>query len=417
MKFVIAGLEHVLDDQERILRELGHTIVGRTSILARAGELLSLPGYEAVLIAFHPDEAETLLKNSRPGDASIYVYVEAIDPGTWRRFVPYRAVLVTPGRERTIYPKAVAAREPETEISWVPEEVARADAEARAAKLEQKPPAQVLKNRILMTYSPKGGVGKTTFSVLSGYFLVRNGYKTVVVDLDHSRSGSDVGRKFGYFSISGRQPKRTVASFHNFPMRDYGSWETVKEYVHQAVPGLPLYYAAAPFSTQDAMLLTADLIDRTLAVLSHHFDVILIDTGDDLREHNVQALRLAQIVFFLVSYDIDVIDAAYQFVKHDVPALNLPLERFRLILTSVPEKKHFKELEIAEQIMLPLFGTLPEDPELRMTRMNRNLAQDAYLDTAYGKALQKIIRQIVPIAAEEKKSGLFNRLFRKKVIL
>lgn len=412
MKFVLAGKDYMLETQESILKELGHKIVAKTTLLSQSHDLLKLNGYDGVVLAFSPEETITLLQNTDV-KGSVYVYVESIDVSLWRQMAKFGVTFVTPGREKSIYPKEEQMNAEDATIN-IPERILEEDRRVRAEHVAQteRGPSAVLKKRILMVYSPKGGVGKTTFSVSSAYYLARHGYKVVVVDLDHSRSGSDIARKFSFFALSGRHPKRSVLAFHNFPMRDYADWRVVSEYVQSTPTGLPLYFVPSSIVNEDNIMLTKDLVQKMVSVLSHHFDIIIIDTGDDLREHNVEALKIAQEVFLIVPMGVDEIDAAYQFVSQDVPKMNIPLEKIKLLLTSVPDNRRKEAIDAATKTMLPLFGILPEDKHLRELRKEKVFVNDALLDTPYGQAMQKIVKQVVPISEVEKKIPWFKKLIK-----
>ncbi|WP_028987613.1 AAA family ATPase [Thermicanus aegyptius] len=418
MNVLLAGDSGFIDEQQRNLREMGHNVVALATSIPKAADLFRSAGYDGVFLGFPLEDAVTLLKDIKPkAGAKVWVLVNAINLDVWKALAPLGAIPVVHGMEK----ETLKTTETKTEEKTDPTEeddVKKKDIAARKMKVSEKTAKfGVLKHRIFAVYSPKGGVGKTTLATFLGYSIAKNtNLKVSIIDLDHTREGSDVARKFGLFSITDDMQKiKTIVNFHRFPEKEYRSWDKIRDFLQET--SLPsLYYLASPMNVEDNELITAELTEKVAYILKNHFDILIFDLADDLRGGNVKAMEISDAILFVSGADIDSIDISSGFIRRTVTKLNLPLEKFRLVLNQIPDRPLYTLQSVSEKIGLPLFAEIPEDPELRKWRTEKNAVTDAIFETKYGKALKELTKNLLPEGSfvAKKKQSFLSRLFGRK---
>ncbi len=418
MNILLAGNSAFIEEQQEKIKETNHTIIAVATSVAKAADFFHSVGYDAVLLGFELDDTITLLKDFRPKNGvRIWVSVPSITLDVWKKVATIGAIPVIHGTELQFIRNISSENNKEShqekksldKVTVTTKDKGRL--EVKTAKIG------VLKHRIFSVYSAKGGVGKTTLSTYLGHTIVKHTNLNVcIVDLDHTREGSDIARKFGVFSITSEVPKNIITNFARFPEKEYRSWEKVAEYLKETnTPNL--YFLASPWNIEDHNLLTDELIEKVTYILKQHFDIIIFDLSDDIRSNNKKAMELSDTILFISGADIDSIDISSSFVHRTVNKLQLPLEKIRLVLNQMPNKLPYSLEDISHKAGLPLFAKIPEDPELRKPRIEKIAVTD-YISskTPFGLAVLELAKSILPEGsiAIGKKKPWWKRLFSRR---
>ncbi|MFT9486614.1 MAG: CpaE family protein [Tepidibacillus sp.] len=422
MNILLCGESSFVEDQQNKISEVGHTVVAIATSVARAADFFKSIGYDAVLLGFDTEDSIALLENIRPPEGvKVWVSVQNVTLPVWNKMAVLNAIPVLRGSESKIL-KSIGQngtqKEKEDNEPDDFKELRKKDFAVRMERVETKTAkVGVLKHRIYSIYSPKGGAGKTTVGTYLAYTIAKHtNLKVCIVDLDHTREGSDVARKFGYFLVSGQVPNNVITNFAKFPEREYSSWAKVSEYLAET-DITNLYFLASPWNIEDEKLLTNELIDKVTYILKQHMDIIIFDMSDDIRVNNKRALELSDSVLFVSGADVDSIDIASGFVQRTMNKLNLPVEKLRLIFNQVPSKIPYTLQEAAQKIGIPLFGEIPEDVELRKLRTEAIGVSDIISSrTPFGFAVYRLAQDILPpgsIASSQLKVPWYKKLLKR----
>ncbi|PTQ52231.1 MAG: hypothetical protein HSCHL_0702 [Hydrogenibacillus schlegelii] len=394
MKLIIAGEDRFLEEMERLPVEILF-IARQPADLHRA---LFHGGYDEVFIGFPPDVSLQVLRNIR-GAKNVAVVFESV--GDLQRFgrevfqlggVP---VLLEDVRRR--FEKKAARPAPSVPARIVEEELRRRE--------ERSPAPRASDPKVFAVYAPKGGVGKTTFSAYFAAHLSVLGKKTVGVDVDNVKVGADLGRRFGFFVRREGTNYRNILDFTSFPAEQYHRWELVRDYVVPVRDFPNLSLVLNPPRPVD-LGYGYDLVEKTVAVLRYHFDLVVMDLSPLPSQLNFDVFgRLADRVYFVVTPDPAVVDGARTFIEAATNA-GADLSKFHLIINMHDARRDPKPNQIARHVGLPIRGPesiLPYDPTFREKRVQMAILTAARLRaSAFGKGVERFVR--THLAPEEKKT-------------
>lgn len=156
-------------------------------------------------------------------------------------------------------------------------------------------PAEVVKSgAIVLCYSPKGGVGKTTTALNVAGSLAAGGHgNVVVVDLD--LQFGDVGVASGISRMDS-----SIAD-----LDDYGpniDLSYVRPLLKEVTAGFSLLMA--PADPSQALKVTPELISTTLGLLSQDFDWVIVDSPPAFTDGILAAFDIADIQIMVTTPDL-----------------------------------------------------------------------------------------------------------------
>lgn len=423
MRVVVCGPDSFMDSLLSRASGEGLQIVAVASTPAVAADLLMQGGFDAAVLGFSLGECEALLKECPP-EPYVPVLVSVGEGGhtaDWARLISFGATPVKAGAELDELTKLSGARALPRHGAKVrlPDDLAEFAKEDRAARLDevrrQTRPAKVamLRHRVFAFHSPKGGDGKTTLTVAFASSAARlAGLKVVVVDLDPTKEGSDVARRFGYFFTRGARPPATLSSWQDFPEEEWRLWDTVEKYV-VATQMKNLYILPSPWDVVEAHVVSRELVARVITTLKWHFDLVVIDTPSDLFEGVVEALDQADVVVVVSRPYLDEADVLAGFARRTIAKLRFPREKIRLVINMVPPDLPYSTREVAANAGLVEAASVPVDPAVAKVRFGGGVP-DASMASPFGKAVEGVVRAflpegLLPESESKKKGGL--RLF------
>lgn len=250
--------------------------------------------------------------------------------------------------------------------------------------------------QVLVVYSPKGGVGKSTLAVHLGLTYARRGLRTALADL----------AQFGSVACLLRLPQRGkgLSSVLTILRQEPGVAAAPRfvDYLREAMvahrfPGGQLdVLVAAPalkadqFRAEDAEQLLGGL-------LRAGYDVVLVDTSSELSERNVGAFAAATRILLTLTPDIAAAWHCLQAMEV-LQALLVPRERQVLVVNRLRRDVAFNLDEVRSLIGVPLAGILPEAPRRVQVPANRGRLVLPAGRFGYAAALRRLADRLCPQA-------------------
>ena len=257
----------------------------------------------------------------------------------------------------------------------------------------------VAKQEVIVFYSPKGGVGKTTLAVNLAALFARAGLRVAVIDFDVR---ANVG---------------IVLDIRNGPRLD--DWVSLtKELLdRRTVEGGMVRHPAGMWVLLglrrqiDGELLDKDLAAKILEAVRRCFDVVVVDVGPELRDSAVIAFDNATRIFLVSTFEKPAVKAAAEAAKI-LECLPDARMKMRLVLNRVPQKPDWPPRAVAELLNAPLVARIPEDPSVRVLMNRGEVPIVARPDGPFAAELRKLAEGMIPLQADaERRRGLLARLF------
>lgn len=167
---------------------------------------------------------------------------------------------------------------------------------------EPDPPAK----KIMVVFSSKGGVGKTTLSCNLAVCLAQETRKKVAL-VDLNLQGGDVAIMLNL------SPKGTIAEL--VQEEDRLEYSLVNTYLTPHMSGLKVL--PAPLRPEQAEVVTASHVEEILTLLKSNFDFVIVDTSPLFNDLNLSALEMADDILLTFTRDLPSI----KHVKTDLEVL------------------------------------------------------------------------------------------------
>ncbi len=198
-------------------------------------------------------------------------------------------------------------------------------------------------SKIVVCYSPKGGVGKTTLAVNLAYALATMNKKVALIDLS---------LQFGEVGVFLDIPKGdTIAD-----MVEERSFElsTIKSYLIRHQSGIQVMLSSS--SPEYAELIQPMHVNSILSSLRTEFDYVVVDMGVALGDCAVAAMETADTILLVVNEDIAALHDAKRSIKV-LEALNQQ-DKLKLVinkdgLSTITVKNVSSLLELPPALIVP----------------------------------------------------------------
>jgi pilus assembly protein CpaE len=224
---------------------------------------------------------------------------------------------------------------------------------AIGARLSDQP------RRLVVVYSPKGGVGTTTVAVnvAVAHAQSRAG-RVLIVDLD-----LQFGQVATHLNVN---PSHTIADL----ARDEQSLrepELFRTYVSHHPSGLDVL--AAPGSPEMAGLVTPQHVAQILETALQAFEGVVVDAGSTLDERSMVALESAEVVLLPVYPEISALRAVHAFLDYVNEAGSIGAKT-TFVLNNMFAKELLKMRDVESGLGARVALTLPYDPFLYLKAVN-----------------------------------------------
>jgi pilus assembly protein CpaE len=240
--------------------------------------------------------------------------------------------------------------------------------------------------RVVTIFSPKGGTGKTaTASNLAGA-LVKQGRRTLLLDLD---------LQFGDAAIAlGIEPDKTIYDLVVAP----GQLDSEKlaGYVTKHTSGLDLL--AAPLRPEDAELVTEGKVTALLEVARSSYEMIIVDTSPFFHGPMLATLDRTDELVVLCGIDVPTLKNV-ALAMQTLELLAFPASRVRYVMNRANAAAGLKAREVEAALKVKIAAELPSDGVVPLTVNRGNPAVFSEPRSDFAKAISALAKQLAPNAA------------------
>lgn len=260
--------------------------------------------------------------------------------------------------------------------------------------------------RVVVVYSPKGGVGTTTIAVnVAVAAAQRRPDKVVLVDLDLQFGGVATHLNL--------HPKQTIID----AVRDDAALrepELLRTYAMRHDSGL--HVLAAPTTPEAAEQMTPDHVINIIGTLLDGYESVVIDAGSTLDERILSVFELAETIILPVYPEIAALKAVHGLLDYLNEAGTFGAKA-TFVLNNMFAREILKPRDIEAALGTRISMDLPYDGFLYLKAINEGVP--IVLGAARSAPAERLTRLSatafgqdafsVPAAAPERKGGLFGR--------
>jgi Flp pilus assembly CpaE family ATPase len=241
---------------------------------------------------------------------------------------------------------------------------------------------------IVVTWSPKGGVGKTMLAVATALQCAQV-RKTVLVD--------------------GNPDNADLVSLLQCPnVPNISTWpgEVEQNAVEQHLVrrSSRLFLLPGPTRYVDEGVFTKDVMEHVLRTLRGAGMAVVVDLSSSLRDSTLMALDLADRILVPATLDLLSLTPLIRLAKEQ-DFLQLPLHKFRLVINRYTDTKEITAEDVREHSFCPVSGTIPSSRAVAAA-INRGECESALGPASpIGKALSGFLPELLPTGLESLDSG------------
>ncbi|MBN1941120.1 MAG: cell division ATPase MinD [Candidatus Diapherotrites archaeon] len=253
--------------------------------------------------------------------------------------------------------------------------------------------------------SGKGGVGKTSLIANVGVALAKNGFKVLLVDADVAMANLSL--------LLGMQS--SPITLHDVLLGE----SNIQDAIYDGPAGC--FFVPSGLSLETYRRVDSERLEAVVNSIEERYDFVLIDAPAGIEKNVMSAIAAAKEALIITTPDSPSLADA---LKTKLVAQRLGVNPIGVIVNFFRnEKGEIKPKDISKLLELPVFGIVPEDPEVRKSFMQENVAPvilrkpNSPASLAIKRIAEKISGKSMGVILEEKKPGFFSRLFsfrRKK---
>lgn len=230
--------------------------------------------------------------------------------------------------------------------------------------------------QVLTFYSPKDGLGRTTFLTNLGFLLVKKNKKVAILDFD---------LQFGDINIlTGIESRETVAEL--LQEQSNPTIEAIRQYVSIHDSGLNIL--CAPKNPEYAEKIGSNQLEKIIMALRTYYDYILIDTSSQFNEALLTCCELSTNVMLFTRADV----AALRQTKKAI-SLFASLgqkEKIMLLLYGYEKGNRIQKSDISRILTLDIWHEVPLDAKNATESINHGeLLAQAYPYSVLTKSCQE----------------------------
>jgi len=261
-----------------------------------------------------------------------------------------------------------------------------------------------VRDQIIVVYSPKGGVGKSTYSVNLAFSLAtctNLNPRVILVDMDVS---------FGNVaSILGLPHK---ANLLNWIRGDFK--ENLADLVYVSSES-GLHVLMSPPDPIDAGDINYKVVDKMLSILSKRYDFVIIDTNPALRALHKACFEWADTIVLVGTPQKPAL-RDLKLTENVFKKMQIPLDKIKLVINEVPKKQSLRLKDALSELQYSILGYIPEEPGVKVVENTGGVACLSGKCKDYARAHYEICNRLLGKNVLEKPSGfsLLKLLKREK---
>ncbi|MCR4424999.1 MAG: AAA family ATPase, partial [Firmicutes bacterium] len=248
----------------------------------------------------------------------------------------------------------------------------------------------VARQEVVVFYSPKGGVGKTTLSINFAAACLGNrgaGLRPVLLDFDLK---ADVAKMLQMKTFN------TVSKWVDYLGKSVER-QGLEAITAQHPCGLPIIPGIrSPLDAQD---LSPDLVESLLTAVRRYYDVVVVDTGPEIHDASLIAFEMATRIFMVGTVDITTLRNIAE-TEDQLRVLMVDPGKVSLVMNRLPAKPHISMREIANVLPYPIVARIPEDPQVQMACNDARIAVTDFPDNPFSAAVKKLAGGTLPVLNE-----------------
>lgn len=239
--------------------------------------------------------------------------------------------------------------------------------------------------RVLVVFSSKGGVGKTTLSVNLAIALAKASRQPVVI--------MDLDIQFGDVApMVGDAPLVTLFDLVK------GTAAVDADMLKRAVKRVAnnVYILAAPDNPEEADDVHADQVVQILHLLRETYAYVIVDTAPGYTDINVAAFDFADAILTVCTPDVVTLRTIGQALQVFYDGFHYPKDKVRIVLNRSGSKTGVETADIAQVLQTPIAFQLPSDGAFPVRAANEGhplLLQ--FPDSALSRAIQSMANDLV----------------------
>lgn len=213
-------------------------------------------------------------------------------------------------------------------------------------------------NRIIVVFSSKGGVGKTTLSCNLAVCLAQESRKNVAL-VDLNLQGGDVSVMLNL------SPRGTISDL--VKEEEKIEYSLVNSFMAPHMSGLKIL--PAPLRPEEADVITSGHIVEILTLLKNHYDFIIVDTTPLFNDLTLSAMEMADDILLTFTRDL----AAIKHVATDMEILDTLAmsDKVKLVLNQATLDYGIKINELEKRLNRSPAAMLPYDEKTVLSSVNK----------------------------------------------
>jgi pilus assembly protein CpaE len=221
--------------------------------------------------------------------------------------------------------------------------------------------SQVTSGKVIVVYSPKGGVGCTT--VAANLAVTLQNDETPVALVDGNLYFGDVA------VILNEQGKNSIADLT--PRAEELDPEIIEEVMlSHAKSGIDVL--ASPYRPEYAESINGDQFSSVLNYLRRIYSYIVVDTATNLEDITLAAIDMSDIIILLTTQDIPAIKNARLFLEL-ADVLNIDRSRIVFVMNRFDKRIGITPEKISDSFKQEVVTVLPEDNRVVLPSINRGV--------------------------------------------
>jgi pilus assembly protein CpaE len=259
--------------------------------------------------------------------------------------------------------------------------------------------------RLVTFFSPRGGVGCTTLAVNVALAVQKNTENKVLL--------VDAKENFGHVDLMlNIKPETTVTAL--LPYIDHLESRLIESVVQPHVSGI--FTLLGPQSIEEEQNLQADHMFKIANALKEEFNFILVDCGNQINEKCVTWMDVSQRIFLVMNPNLSDLRDIRRFLEF-AKTLNIPAEKFALVLTKAGLKGGLREQEIEDALNMKILASIPHDETRAVKATNRGVP--VMLDEArspLGRSFTELAQRIIELLEGEPRLDNGTRTGRRDLL-